>query len=105
MAMKRVFELPDLLEEIFTKLQSPLPTVQAIVHPDRRPAETDEERANRHGLLSVALTSRKVGAIGAGVLWRSLNQKGIAHFVQMMYGYQLGGNTDVSAALIHIHSY
>lgn len=105
MAMKRVSELDYLLEEIFTKLQPAIPTVQAILHPTRRPHETNEERANRRALLSLALTSRKLGAIGGRVLWRSLTQKGLAHFVRMMYGYRLSGNIDVSPVSISIPSY
>lgn len=101
-ARDTVLQNSDLLEEIFVKFESPTPFLDVLLHPDLPDDVKREEQANRRALLSIALTSRKVGEAGSCVLWRNLNQKGLGHFVRMIQKSYVANRIDVSILLSSI---
>lgn len=88
-----------LLEQILINFESPLPSLQSIPHLRYHPDENEQQQINRHALLSIAATSRKLSDIGSRVLWRNLDEIGLAHFVDMIHTSLISDDTSVSSLL------
>lgn len=84
MATDIVFTSHDLLYEILNHLAIPTPSDDTVFYVEGHSEVTAVAEDNRRALLSLALTSTVLEDIAGCILWRKLNQRGLAHFTHMV---------------------